>query len=777
MPRSRKRKKKIKNKKGSKKKHKPYEAVKINFVQYENPFPADIPFEARLEVLLEIGRRSESSYKEEFARLTNYLKDYDPLYLCAFSSFYFVAEEEGMDREAIDGHLEFPPFYLEVLQCLALTMERAISAKPLNDQVENFKSTVQNLNTSLGQSYFNLAKGAKSQEDIGAIMLRSEMMMRTLAVRNWAYIHQMNQIAFELASFLDSSFSKAVGFTPDTLLIVLFAIAPILEEKINDHLRRVRSFVTPKNFNQVYDNYENAFPEVTKTEKSQRKALWERFGKDTMVLKGLLMAHSDLFLEEAYTVEVDEVHEYLLNKVSKDEISKVLNCLSLRFGELSQINQDYIFLDNPVHTKPLVKLEDDRYFSGVPHLLSHISVEVIESLLPNNQKIRDQYLKKKGKYLENKVEELFKKSFPKSQVFAGSLWNDGEKEYENDLIVIIEDFAIIIECKSGGVSAPAKRGAPERLFKTIKELVIEPSQQAIRFQTYLKQNVGENTFKTKSGESNMIITSNIKYYIPLGITLSNLGSIGCNLKKLISARITSLKLEELAPSISYTDLEVIFEILSYRAEKIHYLARRREFEAHMNFQGDEIDLFGFYLDHGFNIGETEYDESSHINLTLKSKEIDPYFIGKNRNVSVQKPELKKSKYWGDLLKKIDSLSEKSISSSFILLNMPIEDQQKFQKNLKKLKSMVLNNEFEKEHNYIQMNFGPERRHYAIVGYAYKDISIETRNGVINDISSSLASEKKLRGYLILGFDLNSTHYPYSFLVGDMETRLFDELDL
>jgi hypothetical protein len=43
-----------------------------------------------------------------------------------------------------------------------------------------------------------------------------------------------------------------------------------------------------------------------------------------------------------------------------------------------------------------------------------------------------------------------------------------------------------------------------------------------------------------------------------------------------------------------------------------------------------MDLFGFYLDNGFNIGETEYDEGFHINLTLKSKELDPYFIGKHR---------------------------------------------------------------------------------------------------------------------------------------------------
>lgn len=228
------------------------------------------------------------------------------------------------------------------------------------------------------------------------------------------------------------------------------------------------------------------------------------------------------------------------------------------------------------------------------------------------------YIKKKGKYLESNVEQLFRKSFPNAQIFSGSLWSNNEEDkiYENDLIVLIEEFAIIVECKSGTISPAAKRGAPDRLFRTMKDLIVDPSEQAIRFQNFLIQNPVLHSFKTRSGAKNNLDSSKIKYYIPLAITLSNLGSIGCNLKKLISAKIVLHKLEELAPSISYTDLEVIFEILSMQAEKIHYLSRRREFEAHVDFQGDEMDLFGFYLDNGFNIGETEYDKNFHINLTL-----------------------------------------------------------------------------------------------------------------------------------------------------------------
>jgi hypothetical protein len=53
----------------------------------------------------------------------------------------------------------------------------------------------------------------------------------------------------------------------------------------------------------------------------------------------------------------------------------------------------------------------------------------------------------------------------------------------------------------------------------------------------------------------------IKYFIPLGVTLTHLGMMGCNLKQLIRAGVTKKTIEELAPSINLTDLESIFSLL------------------------------------------------------------------------------------------------------------------------------------------------------------------------------------------------------------------------
>jgi len=710
MPKSRKR--NITKKKPKKRGTKPYEVIKQRLVKMENNFfPDETPFEKRIEFLVEIGNKAMMDYESNYQSLLNYFNEYDPLYLCSFSAFHFMRQKEGIDEEAIKGSLEFPPFYIEILQCISLMQERNISWNSLQENVEDFKSTITKLNTNQSYTYFELAKKAKNQNDIGAIMLRTEMMTHTLAVRNWAYIQQMEITAFELANLITDKFISKLGFNPKNFLHILFSLVSLIEEKLNNHIRRIRLFLKAKTYNDIFDRYEESFEKAQKTNSVTRLEVWNKYGKNT---KFILCNHSDLFLSDIFTLSSYEIYNHLSKKISEKEICYILDKISLRFGDLSAINKDFIFLDNPIHSKPFIKIDDDKYFSVIPHMFSHLGVDLLERFISEDANLKKEYAAKKGKFLERKVEKLFRDSFPTANIFSGSLWNCPieNKDFENDLVILIEEFAVIVECKSGTVSPPARRGATDRLFKTLQELVVEPSEQAIRFVNYLKQHNGAHEFQTKSGEINNIDTTKIKYYVPVGITLSNLGSIGCNLKKLIDAKIISYKLEQLAPSIGFTDLEIIFEILSLEAEKIHYLSRRREFEAHLSFQGDEMDLFCFYLDHGFNIGDAEYDKSMHIDLTLKSKEIDPYFIGKQRGVDVKKPCLLKTKYWDDILKKRENKGNNWLMASYILLNMPKEDQLKYEKSLKKLTKMILDNKCEKKHNFSVMYFGPERRQYV-----------------------------------------------------------------
>lgn len=780
MPVSKGRNKKAAKAPNKKKKYKPYEVVKQPFVEMTTPSLDHIPFDDRIKILKEFAEKSGEEFKTSKEALQLFLDEYDPLDLLSYCLLYFISRPEGIDQEAIDGYVDFPVFYVEVLQALALKGDRTLSVKPVGLEALELKNVITNFNKNQAYRYFNLAEHAKSPEDLSQVLLRTDMMMHTLAVRNWAYESQMRQVAYDLADCVRTRFNENLGFDPFILLDVLFGLTELNNDKLNDHIKKMRKVHQAKTIDRVFQAHEENYADTKKVNAQDREKMWEMCGRNLKRMKWTLLAHGDLRLKEVFTFGLPEIRELIRPELSIEDgdLSKLLDDLSMRFGDLRDSNTDHIFLDNPVHSRPFIALDDSNYFSAITYMFPHLGVDILEIFIRRDNNLFSYYSKQKGAYLEKEVRKSFEEAFPNAEIFAGSLWKspiDG-KTYENDLIVLVENFAIIVESKSGTVAASARRGATNRLFETLIDLVVVPSEQAIRFEQYLNGDKKRHAFETKSGSSNQFDSSKIDYYVPLGVTLSNLGSIGCNLKKLINAKIIEHSIDQLAPSISLCDLQVIFEILSSEAEKIHYLSRRREFDAHAQFQGDELDLLGFYLDTGFNIGDTEYDPEYHLNLTLKSKELDPYFVGKYRGKEVKKPKLALTKFWDDLLKYLRANSKQWLQSSFMLLNASPGDQADFQKAIEKLKRMVLEGTSGNKQNWVALYCGPERRRYSIIAYTYTGLTKEERNDVMNQIAEK-ERENANRGFIILGFDLDRPIYPYNVIAGSIQHDFFDSLTI
>ena len=760
------------------KRPKPYEVIKQNLGLMENVFSTNLNFKKRKEELVEKGKKAKTNFENDHQRLVNYFKEYDSLYLCSFCALFFASGKEGIDEEAVNGHMDFYPCFLETLQCLSLTLEQNISSKLLCENAEDFKETIKKFNYSQSLTSFLVFENAKNKSDIDELYLRMQMMDHTRSVRNWAYLWQMETITYELADLIKLKFIDVYGFDPKVFLDILFSLAPLTEIKARKFIQNSRLIYKAKTFIDVFNTYEGSFSNAKRIGDVEREKIWNDCGQDIQSLKIFFLFKSEMFLADIFMHTSLEIHSHLSKNISESTICSILDEISFRFNELSQTNIDHIFLNNPVHNKPFIKVDDGKYFSVIAQIFSHLGIGLLENFIYANSDLKEKYALKKGKYLEEKVERMFRQSFPKAQIFKGSLWKcqKDQKEYENDLCILIENFAIIIECKSGAVSSSAKRGAPERLSNVLNKLIVEPSEQAIRFEAFLKQHSSTHVFKTEFGAENSIDISKIQYFIPLGITLSNLGSVGSNLKTLINAKTTSRKLEELAPSINLADLEIIFEILPLRAEKIHYLARRREFGAHLNFSGDEIDLLAFYLDNGFNISNAEYDGALHIDMKLKSKEIDPFFDARQNGINIEKPCLKKTKYWNDLLVWLEKCATHWLQASYVLLNTPLIDQIAFETELEGFIQQISTSQFQQPNLCMIKYFGPDRRKYAIAGFPYKNISKEKRNLFISDIASQIV-EENVRGFVVLGYDLNTKTYPCSVVVSDSKTDFFDKLDL
>lgn len=768
-------KKRRKLRNGKKDTIKPWDPVKMRMFEVPSPFPANTPKEKRLEIIRNIGTKAKEDFDKKYPNILKWFRDYDPLYILSFCSLYFVSRPEGIDPE-VTGSLDFYHFNLEIMQAFSLFQERNFSLKPLMNNAVKLKLEMKEIGDLMQLRLLNIPEHLKSDKEILAYKVRAEMIAQTTAVRNWAYSYQMKRIVIDLSKLIKYDFEKIYGIDPVRFMELLFKITEERNTLLSKHLQKVKLFAENKSYKEVIKAYNKAFPENKKIEDDEVEKIWNSVGKNKRNLLGLLMYHSDLKIEEIYSFDIDHALSLYGDNSKRKELKNIFNRLSIKFGDLKDYEKEHIILNNPVHHQPFIIIGENKYYSAIFGIIPHLAINLLEDLISKDENLRKKYSNKiKPNYLEDEIERLFKLNFPNAMIFRGSQWTDAlnNKNYENDLLVVIDTFALIIEAKSGQVTPPARRGAPKRLFETLKQLIEEASEQAHRFIEYLKKNRTTHTFNNKRGEKNVVDSSKINYFIPIGITLANLGIISSNLKKLIEAGITERKISDFAPSISLTDLEVIFELLLFEAEKVHYFARRREIEDHLNYEGDELDLLSFYLENGFNIDETEYNSEIMIDLILKSKEIDPYFEGINRGVKVNKPGLEMTEWWKDILNKLSNKKPKNwLETSFILLNSTKKNQEKFEKTLGGLKKRIRTGKGDKKHNWVTFLFGPKRKSFAVIGYPYVTINKEERNNIIMNIFHS-EEVKNSKGSVIIGINVNKEDYPYSVLAGRLDTQLFN----
>lgn len=765
-----------KRKKGLKKQKnepQPWIPVKMKMFRMPSPFPENLTKAQRLEIIKSVGAKAKKDFDEKYPSIEKWFSEYDALYVLSFCAMYFTSSPEGIDPEAT-GHLDFPMHFLEVMQAFALYQDRQMTAKPLLQNAENLQKEMREIGELMMLRLVNIPEGLPTDEEMRAHHLRSEMIANTTAVRNWAYYHQIKQVVLDLAAKVDIDFKKIYGVGSLKFFQIIFQLTEERNNLLNDHLDKVRGFFKKTNYKEVVEAYNNAFPENTPVTDEDLEKIWGSAGKKLKNLKSMLVYHSDLKLEQLFSFDIGHALSLAGEDISKKSLKSLFDRLSYNFGDLKEFNKEHIILNNPVQHKPFIKVQDDKYYTSIWGVMSHILLDILEELISVDSELRKKYFDEiKSTYLEDRVEEIFRKGFPNAQILRGSLWGD----YENDLIVIIDTFAIVVEEKARLISPTARRGASLDLPETLKRLIEEPSEQSLKFIDYLKSKNEEIALQTKNGGTNKIDPRKIKYYIPLGVTFHHLGMISSNLKKLIDAKVVDKKLEQLAPSMSFTDLETVFQLLPLESEKVHYLARRREFEAHMEYEGDELDLFGFYLDNGFNIGDAEYARDVMMNIGLKSKELDPYIIGTAEGKTLKKPELAMTQWWKDLLNVIAAKRMHGwMETSFALLNSTKEDQEDFEKKFGVLVTGVLKGTLEKPHNWVMFLSGPERRRYAIAGYPYTTTDKELRNNIMSQILDS-DDAKKARGGVVIGVNVNRPSYPYTVLAGRMATDLFDTLTL
>jgi hypothetical protein len=178
-----------KNRKKTKNQYRPYEVVKQKFVKFQDPF-GDAPMDVRRRVMMEIATKARARFDTEYPKIIEWTERYDPLCILSFCVLYFLSAPQGVDKEAIEGKLDFAHHHLELLQAFALRRPRTGTPEPLRERAMELQRWMKELTDDLGVAQLTAVTENATDSDVKRHFVINEMRSQTFAIRNWAFPEQ-----------------------------------------------------------------------------------------------------------------------------------------------------------------------------------------------------------------------------------------------------------------------------------------------------------------------------------------------------------------------------------------------------------------------------------------------------------------------------------------------------------------------------------------------------------------------------------------------------------
>ncbi|MEC0257333.1 hypothetical protein [Paenibacillus lautus] len=737
--------------------------LKPEYVLQNNPL-YDIPLVERQKIIQYYAQSQVSIFEEKLQELINKIRHFDILSLVCWFSLYGLTAPEGKNPETYRKE-PILQYHIELLQALSLrnTYEYSEIRPVLSGDARDVYLLLKDVTQSFNARTF--AKISEDQVDNKQLYIVQSMQTHTMAVRNAGYFDQVLKMVRDIFQPIDIKIKDQLGVSVIGLLTMLEKLLDRVEERISHYLKGVSKIWRAKTIADIVNSYLEFRPDAL----SSKEELIKMGSKVSShkELAHILVSHCDLTISDIFTFTLDEFVQLYPEEVEKSILNNILSNWSLQYGELTEANINHFFLANPIWEKPFIKINNEQFAFPIPSMINHFGLNMLENVFFNNAGLKEIYEKRRADYLEEEIEKLFLKGFPDASVLRGNIWRDEEenKDYENDILVIIDSYAIVIEAKAGKISESAKRGSIDRLKREVKKLIVEPSIQAKRFSKFLQSQKSVITLSHRNGKDLEIDLSGVRHVLTLGVILELFGPLGSHISEFIKAGLVSSN-EDLSPNIPLIDLEIIFDLLETSCEKIHYLSRRDSFERNATYTADEIDLVVFYLQTGFNIGETEFEGQPMI-LYGASTELDDYYLRKSGALKnkVKKPRPRRTKWWNDIINRLEnSKFPRWTEVAYSLLNVTYEDQVQFERMCKRIKQ---NEKFaragQKIDNMIILDNGPIQRKDLIMAVAYKNLSREERNIRIENAASDGFEQTSNDTCTMIGLNTEREDYPYSVL--------------
>jgi len=721
-----------------------------------NPF-ADLSPADRKKEIAEIGADSAKKFEESREALIQILEKYDAVGVLAVLASYGLTVPVGDDGVKIDK-TQLQQAHVEICQGIALQISPDKLQKEIAtpDVIQEVWEAITTHLESLHYREIDLPDENISESELSILTLQQRIRGNTQLVRNWGFLNQVKSIARELYTPFDQEIEASYGFTISATIDLFEHLLHDIEER---NTARFKMLVELK---QIVDKTEmiERYHAMIDASRDQLDAFLNEFELDDILHEHLfymILSHMDLRLRLQYQFSPPEIAESM--GIDLQVCRQIFDTFSYEFGALADENPDHLYLSNPIWTRPIIKEGPDSYFCTLPQLFFSFIIPSIERLISAVNK--DGLSERRAVYLESKISEIIGRRFPESNTETNFKWQDSGIEYETDLITFIDSHIIIVEAKSGKITDPALRGAPDRIRKHLEEILINPNIQSRRLQEKLERLIVDPDSDTNLRKSLPVDITEIHKIIRVSVSLEDFGSIQSNLNLL---EPTGWLPDELlpCPTMTVADFETLFDFLEHPVQIVHYLIRRQELEGVVNFIGDELDLMGWYAGTLFDIDNI--DSKTDVVISGMSSDLDAYYNSLDAGIDVPKPKPKVSDLFSQILSQLESRRTPRWTEIGVILNRFSPDVQRtLAKNLVKIRANVRNDwQIDGHENMLILN-PSESSEYALAIVLFCDANAD-RRGEFIDYAGRLALEPKhVTQSLVIAVNIDNTEAAYDFI--------------
>lgn len=257
---------------------------------------------------------------------------------------------------------------------------------------------------------------------------------------------------------------------------------------------------------------------------------------------------------------------------------------------------------NPLLLKPIVQLGEDECHSIEMKQILHAIYRLLMEFCVSQERLNEKFYKRRGLCLEEKIEEVFQSYFDgKAQVFKGFYT---QEKHEQDLLIIIDGLALIIEAKASNRDEP--RRDPDKAYQVIlrnfDKTIQKGYDQAYRVKEKFLYDEKLRLYEDQRLSKHIIDLNTSKYYhaFSIVVTQERFGQIQTDMSELLE-----IWDDDGYPwSICIDDLEVFLLYLKKKNKKKSFLTLflnvRQKLHGKL-ITADELEVCGGFLNGKINL--------------------------------------------------------------------------------------------------------------------------------------------------------------------------------